>query len=144
MSKKIKCYLVGAMTGLTFDEMNEWRKDIEIFVSDIGVDDEIKIINPVDFFNFEMDSSDYTEREVMDFDLKAVEESDILILNRKYAKSIGSAIELGLGSKSWNKPIIAFGKEEVHPWIECCINKNTLNYQDTIEYIKDFYLPILT
>lgn len=54
-NKTLKIYLAGKMSGLSFDEMNNWRKDTKdklLIISQIA-DYQLQIINPVDYYNFE-------------------------------------------------------------------------------------------
>ena len=79
LTKKWQIYLGGKMSGLSFDEMYNWRKEAKekllYMSSDTGY--EISVINPVDFYNFE--TIEYqSEAEVMDYDLYHVEHSDFL------------------------------------------------------------------
>ena len=126
--------------GLTHTQMNEWRlKATELF------GEYFTIINPVDFYNFEIDRSTYTDLEVMDFDLIAVKNSDFVIVNFKTPDTIGTANELIMAYRVWGIPVIAFGGEweKVHPWMRCCTTKYCKTLEEAVAYIKEFYLPIL-
>ena len=54
-NEKLKIYLAGKMGGLSFDEMNNWRKKLkQEILREAGVSGyQVKVINPVDFYNFE-------------------------------------------------------------------------------------------
>ena len=137
MSKPI-IYLAGAMKGLSFEQQNNWRRDIKYRLEEIG----FKVVNPVDFYNFEMDRSTYTDKEVMEFDLWAVRNSKLIIVNFDYPDSIGTAIELYEATQK-QIPVIAYGglDVDVHPWIKQCVTKWCETMEDVVEYIVDFYLP---
>lgn len=137
---RLKVYLSGAMSGLTFEEMNGWREEAKQLFSSMS--DIVTVINPVDFYNFNMNPNTYTELEVMRFDLKSVSESDIILFNKDFPNSIGTAIELYHAYE--NKiPVVAYGIERNHPWMECCIDKTCKTIEEAIEYILEFYVPIL-
>ena len=136
---KPKIYLAGKMSGLTYEQMNDWRRKVKTYLE--GYD--VHCFNPVDYYNFEMDKSTYTEKEVKQFDLFLVKMSSLIIVNLEYPDTIGTAIELQK-AQDWGIPIIAFGRTEerpVHPWMDLCITKECKTMADAVTYIKDFYLP---
>ncbi len=137
---KLKVYAGGKMSGLKFTEMYNWRLELK---EKLG--EHFHVINPVDYYNFELDPTTYTDGEVKDFDLCAVKLSDIFVANLTYPDSIGTAMEMIMAHDVWKIPVIAFGGElkQVHPWMRCCITKYCASLDDAVSYIKDFYLPIL-
>ena len=139
MNNKFKVYLAGKMSGLSYEEMNSWRSDAEMLFSRYY---DVKTLNPVRFYNFELDKANYTEKEVMDFDLHLVKNSNLVLVNLNRPDTIGTAIEL-FYCKENKIPIVAFGRNKnmlPHPWIECCINKEVETLNQAIEYINGFYL----
>ena len=136
---KVYCYLAGKMSGLTLEEMNSWRLKAKWYLENLG----INVFNPVDFYNFEIDSSTYTEQEVKDFDLMLVKKSNFILANLDYPNSIGTAIELHEAHDNWKIPVIGFGTKKNHPWIECSLTKKVDTLMDAIDYIKEFYVPVM-
>lgn len=146
-NKKLTIYLIGRMSGLTFDEANTWRKGVKYYLNS----DRIKILNPCDYYNFEnyieLKASD---REVMDFDLNLVRNSDICLINLDnpsnknfdYPNAIGSAIEVYEASEHCNIPVIGFGTQKNHEWVEASLNKKFNTMVEALDYIIDFYLPL--
>lgn len=138
--KKFKVYLCGKMSGLTFEAMNNWRVEAtkllneEIFVP-------IHTINPVDFYNFEMNPNSYTENEIKKFDLHMVKASDLILVNLDFPDSIGTAMELCMAHDVWDKPVIGFGENKSHPWMELCVSKRCDSLKEAVRYIANFYLP---
>jgi nucleoside 2-deoxyribosyltransferase len=142
----LKIYAAGKMSGLSFEDMNNWRvklKEILTTYAELsGID--IKVINPVDFYNFETPRHQ-SEIEVEEFDLAHVVSSDIIIVNLDgLNSSIGTIIELH-DAKYHNKiPVIAFGNkemyDELHPWVKNDITRVEETIYDVAAYIKDFYL----
>lgn len=146
MNKQLKIYLAGKMSGLTFAEMNDWRRNIKdkLLEATEDVVFNITVVNPVDFYNFE-DEVYQSEEEVRDYDLAHVISSDIIIVNLDgLSTSDGTKIEIH-DAKYHNKiPVIAFGDKELydnlHPWHKCNITRVENNIEDVVEYIKDFYM----
>jgi len=139
MNKKITCYLGGKMTGLDFNTMNMWRSEatrlLEVY--------DIKTINPVDFYNFNMNPESFTDKECENFDLIALDHSDILLINLDYPDSIGTAIESFYTDRILHKPVIAFGTTDNHPWIKNHVTKFCTTMSEAVEYIHDYYQQIL-
>lgn len=136
---KFKVYLGGGMSGLTIEEMNNWRiKASELLKqhSDYG----IKTINPVDFYNFSMDSSTYSEHEVKFFDLHQVKNCDLVLVNLDSSvASIGTVIELHEAHDNWMIPVIGFGEKKIHPWMELSLTRRCKTMEEAIEHIIDYY-----
>lgn len=137
---KFKCYAGGKMSGLTFDGMNSWRLDAKRLFNEC--DSSVVVVNPVDFYNFKMDKSTYNEREVMEFDLYQVADSDLLLINLDHPNSIGTAIEMFYAYFVLKIPVVAFGTAVNHPWIENCVNKKCKDLYEAVQYIQDFYLAV--
>lgn len=132
-------YLGGAMQGLTYKEMNDWREQVSLYFNRCNIN--IKTINPVDFYNFEIDRN-FTDKECMLFDLTAVKKSDLLLVNLNH-DSIGTAIEMYEAYKS-GIPVVGFNAHDnLHPWMKECCYKICNNLENAIEYIANFYETIL-
>lgn len=143
--RKLKIYLAGRMSGLTYEEMNRWRVDISKIINHMADYHEciVDVINPVYYYNFE-NPKHQNEKEVMKYDLAHVKTSNIIVVKLDgLNNSIGSCIELYEAYKK-EIPVLAFGSnelyEELHPWIQCCITRHDETYKDTVNYIKDFYM----
>jgi nucleoside 2-deoxyribosyltransferase len=142
---KFKVYLAGKMSGLTFEQMNDWREKAKTSLSYWDKRTiETHTENPCDYYNFELDRSTYTEKEVKEFDLWLVKNCDLVLVNLEHPDSIGTAIELHM-AQEWKIPVIAFGKpikgKELHPWMDLCITKKCKTLLDAVEHIGMFYLP---
>jgi len=133
-------YLAGAMSGLTFEQMNNWRVEAKKQLKE-----HFHVINPCEFYNFDLDPSSYTDREVKEFDLLALRRSDLVLVNLEYPNSIGTAIELDRAYCIYGIPVIAFNGhgKNVHSWITTSISKWCSTMDEAITFIKDFYVPIL-
>ena len=103
-----------------FDESNEWRLDIKRRVEE-NSNNKVKCCNPNDHFNFLDDYGYKTQREIMNFELHKIRNSNALIVNFNDPKSIGSACEMAVASEN-RIPIIGLcenGEENIiHPWLK--------------------------
>lgn len=138
----VKIYLSGGMGNLSFEEQSKWRKQIADAIRYGEYDYEKKPIffNPVDYYNFEV-TRHKTEKEIFEFDLYNLRNSNLVIVNFNDEKSIGTAMELML-AKELNIPIIAFGanNKEIHPWLTECCSRVCDNIREVVEYTVEFYL----
>ena len=134
---KFKIYLFGQMSGLTYEEMNEWREEATKILQLSS--DLILTVNPCHFYNFLIDANTYTEKEVKLFDLHQVRTSNLLL--GKMSNSIGTAQELQVAEDN-HIPIIGYGdSNNVHPWMMLALTKMCPTLEDAIDHIVKFYLP---
>lgn len=140
-------YLAGGM-GLfgkdRFDEGNTWRVDIKDRIEQIS-NGKVKCCNPNDHFNF-LDRNTYeSEREIMEYDLHRVRNSDLIIVNFNDPKSIGTACELAIAHELKIQIIGLCENDEenyLHPWLKefCCrifTDREELILYVTKHYIKE-------
>nr|DAW01372.1 MAG TPA: Nucleoside 2-deoxyribosyltransferase [Caudoviricetes sp.] len=143
---KLTIYLAGKMSGLNKEEYNGWRKSIteDLIAYARSCGSNVQVINPADYFDFD-DMERHLEKEVMQFDLNMVRQSDVLIVNIDDASdSIGTAIEVYEANRL-NVPVIAYTEcgivnDDIHPWIENCLSTVQMNRNELITYIRDFYM----
>lgn len=132
MKKKI--YLSGGMTGVDKDVSYKWRKDLSDAFKFWGGE----CFNPWDYWDF---NTDVDEREIMNYDLYRLRESDLVIVNFTHnAHSIGTSIELGV---AWERriPILGYQKHgRFHAWHKSMCEKVFTDWEDLILYVKDYYL----
>ncbi len=134
------------MSGLSFEEMNNWRKEVrdKILIVAQFADYQVQVINPVDYYNFE-EKRYQSEEEVEEYDLAHVTSSNIVIVNLKGLNSSdGTKLEIH-DAKYHNKiPVIAFGNQELyeqlHPWLRRNITRVEKNIDDVVGYIYEFYM----
>ena len=130
-------YLAGKMSGLSIEEMAQWRNDFKFKLK--CNTDKFHIVSPTDYYSFEV-KKHKTEREVMDYDLWIVRNSSLIVVNLDYPNSLGTAIELYEANKHCGIPVIGFGTIENHPWIEECVTVKFDTMDEVIEYIMEFYM----
>ena len=144
-NNKLTIYLAGKMSGLNKNDYCKWRSELTnvLMIKACLLDSSIQVINPSDYFDFDnMDR--HLEKEVMQFDLNMVRQSDIVIVNvNGVSSSIGTAIELYEANRL-NIPVIAYTEgdvaDDVHPWIENCFSTVQMSKDELIDYIRDFYM----
>lgn len=146
VDKKIKIYLAGKMSGLTYQEMGVWRQEIEnkFLIQSMLTNYTVMVLNPVKLYNFE-EVKHQSEKEIMNYDISHVVTSDIIIVNLDgLATSDGSKIEIYEANYNRKIPVIAFGDKELynnlHPWLKECITRVEKNIEDVVDYIRDFYM----
>ena len=142
----MKIYLAGKMSGLTFEEMSEWRNEtlVKLYNAAKFNGAKINVIHPVMYYNF-VEKRHQSEIEVEEFDLAHVISSDIIIVNLDgLSSSIGTIIELHDAHYHHRIPVIAFGNkglyDNLHPWVKNDITRVEDNIDDVVAYIRDFYL----
>lgn len=137
----VKIYLSGGMGALSFEEQSRWRQQVQDAIK-YNFECEKKPIyfNPVNYYNFE-EVHYRSEREVMEFDLNALRNSDLVIVNFNDPKSLGTAMELIL-AKELHIPIIGWNSsgETLHPWLCECVTRMCDDIKETVRHVVDFYL----
>ena len=125
-----KIFLSGGMTNLTANEAGEWREEL----TDILKYD-FEIFNPT----IMAEDADADDREVWQYDLHNLKESDVVVVNFNDTTSIGTAQEVGL-AYSMGIPIIGivdqYKLKILHPWLkmEC----STLFVDNDEDYTEEF------
>ena len=146
MAKKLKVYLAGKMSGLSYEDMSKWRRLIRSELRNAALfnDCDITVINPVDYYNFE-ERRYQSELEVEEYDLAHVISSDVLVVNLEGLNtSDGTKFEIWEARRNHGIPVIAFGDrsiyENLHPWIKNKITRVEESIDDVVAYIRDFYM----
>lgn len=137
----IRIYLSGSMSDVSFEEQSRWRQQIQDAINfNYDCNKKVSFFNPVNYFNFE-EVRYKSEREVMEFDLNGLRNSDLVIVNFNDPKSLGTCAELAIAYEM-KIPIVGINKDnkELHPWLECFCNRICSNIKEAVEYVVDFYL----
>lgn len=129
------------------DEQALWRNNLRFEIRKKeqlkDIDKKIKFFSPPNFYSIS-NPTHQTEREVMEFDLYNLRNSNIVVVNFNKPESIGTAMEL-MYAKEHNIPVIALNEnnKEIHSWlIECCSGVFFNSMKDLVEYLWDYYLSI--
>ena len=129
------------MENLSFEEQSKWRQKVMDAIK-FNYDCEKKPIffNPVNYFNFE-EVKYKSEREVMEFDLNGLRNSDIVLVNFNDPSSLGTCAELAIAYEM-KIPIVGINKDgqELHPWLKCFCNRICGSLKEAVEYVWEFYL----
>lgn len=137
-----RIYLSGGMSGLSIEEQNKWRKQIQnaIKFGDYDIAKRVCFFDPTQYYNFE-EKRHKSEREVMEFDLNGVRNCDLVIVNFNEPKSIGTAAELAI-AYDMKIPIIGINKkeQEIHPWLVEFTTRMCEDIREAVEHVVEFYL----
>lgn len=140
--EKVRIYLSGGMGSLSFEEQSKWRSQVinAIKYGDKDLEKKPVFFNPVDYYNFE-EERHRSEREVMEFDLNALRNSDLVIVNFNDPKSIGTCSELAI-AKELHIPIIGINKDnkELHPWLIEFTTRMCESIREAVDYTVEFFL----
>lgn len=140
--KTCDIYLSGGMSGLSREEQKKWRNQVKDAIKfgeyDCCVDP--IFFDPTNYYTLE-EQRYKSEREVFEFDLNKLRNSNLVIVNFNMPNSLGTAMELILAKEN-NIPVIGLNKNgaKLHPWlIECC-TRICDNMRELVEYVVEFYL----
>ena len=142
--REVKIYLAGGMGKFgkdNFDVGNNWRKYCKYTLEKFDLNKKVTAINPNDYYNFIDEPRYKSEKEVMEFDLHKVRESDLIIINFNDMYSLGSMAELAIAYER-RIPVIGLDidNQTLHPWqVEMC-TRIFNDVDEMLNYIKDFYL----
>lgn len=130
------------MGNLSFEEQSKWRQQItnEILYGDHHYEKKVSFFNPVNYFNFE-EVQHKSEREVVEFDLNGLRNSDLVVVNFNDPSSLGTCAELAIAYEM-KIPVVGINKDgkELHPWLECFCNRMCTSLREAAEYVVEFYL----
>lgn len=148
----LKVYLAGKMSGLSWEEMQQWRREFAQHVNEhtynCNMFRNVYIFNPCDYYNpllSEDDVDGLIDREAMQFDIYHLKDSDIMVANLE-GNSIGTAMEVAI-AKDNDIPVIGIcnNESELHPWLKesCMVLCDSLH--DAEEYVCDYFIfPMMT
>ena len=143
--KDFNIYLSGGMGKFgkeNFSEGNEWRKYCKNVLENCDSSYRVKTYNPNEHYNFVDEPPKYnSEREVMEYDLYKLRNSDLVIMNYNDMYSLGSMSELAIAYEM-KIPVIGLNidKQKLHPWQVEMTNKMFYDIDEMLKYVKEFYL----
>ena len=136
-----RIYLSGGMGKLSLEEQSKWRQQIQDAIKfNYECSKKPLFFNPVNYYNFE-EVRYKTQREVMEFDLNALRNSDLVIVNFNDPESLGTCSELAI-AYDMKIPIVGINKDNkvLHPWLIEFTSRMCENIKEAVEYVVDFYL----
>ena len=145
--RKMNIYLAGGMGKFgkeNFDKGNNWRLYCKKVLEDMGENNGIDVIatNPNDYFNFLDEEPKYaSEKEVMEFDIHKVRNSDLIIINFNDVYSLGSLAELAIAYER-RIPVVGLNldEQELHPWQAEMTTRIFTDIDEMLGYIEWFYM----
>ena len=142
MSKNVSIYLAGGMGDISFEEQTKWRIQIKeaILYGFYEYTYKPLFFSPPMYYNFE-EQNHNTEKEVMNFDLNRLRNSDLVIVNFNVPNSIGTAMEVAIAYEH-RIPIIGINEDkyELHSWLEESVTRMCCNMKEAIRHVVDYYL----
>ena len=140
--EQVKIYLSGGMGGLTLEEQAGWRNRLQkaIIYNREPIKNPI-FFSPPDFYCPALPKAYKSEREIMEFDLYKLRNSDIVIVNFNAPNSIGTAMELAI-AKDKHIPIIGLNEKrtELHPWLVESCTRMCDTFTELVDHVVDYYL----
>lgn len=137
----VKIYLCGGMGSLSIEEQTGWRNKV---IKSIEFEDNYKkkpvFFDPTKYYGFE-EVHHKSEREVLEFDLNALRNSDLVIVNFNDDKSTGMTSELAIAYE--NKiPVIGINEDgkELHPWLVEFTTRMCDNIREAVNYTVEYFL----
>jgi nucleoside 2-deoxyribosyltransferase len=130
----ITVYLAGKMTGLTYQQMTEWRYIAKHHLSAHGIVSLDPATQP-------LNGGTWTPREVVDSNKYQIRHSDVVLAELNYDNvSIGTIGEL-VYAREHNKPVIAWGKASIieHPWVQEHTTKIFGTLAEAVDYLVGNY-----
>ena len=146
--RDFQIYLAGGMGKFgkdRFFESDNWRKYCKTTLENYETDRyKVHIINPNDYFSFADETPRYaSQKEVMEFDLNKVRNSDLIIVNFNDLKSLGTMAELAIAYEH-RIPVIGLCSEEnypmLHPWQKEMSNRIFSDIDELIKYVIEYYV----
>ena len=145
-----KIYTAGKMSGLAYKEQVKWRYELEQEVMRYLVTREasvrVKFIHPPQYYSYE-GVHHKSEREVKEWELAQVEQSDIVVIDLGGANSsTGTHFEIAraeAANRFGGKHISVLGlgnTEGLHPWIELSLMRVEEDAKQLAKYIVDYLL----
>ena len=134
--ENVKIYLSG------FDDQSKWRQQLQdaIKFGDYDYSKKPLFFDPTQYYRFEKERHK-SDREIMEFDLHNLRNSDLVIVNFNDPKNIGTASELAI-AKELHIPIIGINtnNQELHPWLVEFTTRMCDSLREAVEHVIDFYL----
>lgn len=138
-------YLAGGMGKFgkeNFDKSNKWRIYVKKMLGNCDSPYKVYVVNPNDYYNFLDSPREYkSEKEIMDYDLNRVRNSDLVICNFNDKYSLGTMCELAIAYEH-RIPIVGLniGKIELHPWQQELCMRICESMEELLSYTIKYFL----
>ena len=137
-------YLSGGMGNLPFEEQVGWRNEFTNGLLETstkkGYVFKPLFFNPPYYYS-PVTNNHKSDREVIEYDLCRLRESDIVVVNFNQPNSIGTAMELMLAIEM-HIPVIGINEKhyELHPWLKECCTRICDSLNDAVGHVWYYYL----
>ena len=138
-------YLAGKMTGLTKEEMNYWRTDFTQKLYRLAHDEpcrNVKVINPVDYYNTEDQDAYKEEKEFVRWELRAAMNADLVVADT--SDSLGTMSEVTAAFMS-QKPVILFRRDlmsQTHPFMAYIGDREFEDVGEMAKFVFQYYIKV--
>ena len=139
-------YIAGAMGGVPYETYKPRRNNIKNGLVNYYNSNSnsypylLYVTDPSDYYNYD-NQVHKTEKEVMNFELNKVRNSNLIVVDFYESYSLGTMTELTIAHEH-RIPIIGINDQDniLHPWqIEMC-ERIFDSIDDAVMYIGEFYL----
>ena len=124
------------MSDLTLEEQTGWRNHLK---ESLEKDDKFRVLSPCDYYTYQ-NPAHKSEREILNWELNYVKNSDIIIVNLdKVESSVGTIMELATAHNA-GKPIIGYGSlDGHHPWVQEVVWRAEETLEDLEFYVNGYF-----
>lgn len=148
MKQRFKVYLAGPISGLTFDQGQDWRADARAMLEPHGIDGysplrQKHFLRDVGVLSGAYANPMATDRGIMTRDHFDCMTSDLILANMEdwRSPSVGTIMELAW-AYAYRKPLVVFGKElEHHPMIREAVCYRLPTLDAALAVVQAILLP---
>lgn len=134
-------YMETVKIYFTGDEQSKWREQVVNSINyNYDCEKKTTFFNPMTYYIFE-DARYRSEREVVEFNLNALRNSNLVIVNFNDILSPSTCAELAIAYEK-RIPVVGINKDnkELHPWLTEFVSRMCYSLREAVEYVVDFYL----
>ena len=135
-------YLAGPMSHQSFDEQLKWITQLKDGLLYGGYEYKKKpeLFIPPLYYNFE-EKHHKSEREVLNFDLNRLRNSDLVVALFNGIESVGTVMEVAIAYEN-RIPVIVYNTTGgiLHPWVQEMSTRECTDMRELVEYIVEYFL----
>lgn len=135
-------YLAGPMSYQSFEEQSKWRTQLKDALLYGGYDYVKKpvLFMPNNYYNFE-EKQHKSEREVLNFDLNRLRNSDLVVALFNGIESVGTVMEVAIAYEN-RIPVLVLNMTggQLHPWVQEMNTRECTDMKELVSHIVNFYL----
>ena len=138
----VSVYCAGPMSHQSFDEQLKWTTQLKDGLLYGGYEYKKKpeLFIPPLYYNFE-EKRHKSEREVLNFDLNRLRNSELVVALFNGIESVGTVMEVAIAYEN-RIPAIIYNTTGgiLHPWVTEMSTRECTDMRELVEFIVDFYL----